>query len=115
MILFEKDYKEIENTLKVLRSRAILDKYDRHDSIKFIDKLLHMCELVKYNDLASIHYFSDHHLRQSASFLMNLADVYGSDKHQMPEYFEEEFFDLLDRYPAIRNRFMERMKKAGDK
>lgn len=112
MVLFEKDYKEIEKMLRAIKHRAIFD--NRQDIIEFIDKLLHMCELVKYYDLTSIHYFSDHHLRQSASFLMNLADVYGSDKHQMPEYFEDEFFEILDRYPAIRNRFMERMKKAGD-
>ena len=112
MILWEKDYKEIEKTLRVLKSRAIIE--NRYVSIEFIDKLLYMCEQIKYYEIATTHYFSDHHLRQSASFLMNLADVYGSDKHQMPEYFEDEFFEILDRYPAIINRFMERMKKAGD-
>ena len=51
-------------------------------------------------------HYNEHLGKQAISFLRKLMRTYGSDKHQMPEYFEDYFFTFLEDYKSLNSLLM---------
>lgn len=60
-------------------------------------------------------HYNDHLGRQAISFLRKLMKRYGSDMHQMPEYFEDYFFTMLPEYNSLYSLLMCDYKEGSKK
>lgn len=46
-------------------------------------------------------HYSDHLGRQALSFLKHLMIKQGETRHEMPEYFEDDFYTMMKNYPSL--------------
>lgn len=61
----------------------------------------------KYDN--SIYDFKNDHYRQAVSFLMRIAEE--TPKDEMPEYFQDRFYETMENYKALENKYKEREKR----
>ena len=103
MILDNKDIKFCKSLIKRIKVNALL--HCDNDVINFTNIMLEMVDF--YESHMNSWEYTSHHDRQSTSFLKRFAYALYSDNIINPEYFEGEFYYLLNDYPAIKQRFNE--------
>ena len=103
MILDSKDIKKCKSLINGIRVKAFL--HNDIDVINFTNMMLEMVDF--YESHMNSWEYTTHHDRQSTSFLKRFACALYSDNIINPEYFEGEFYYLLNDYPAIKQRFEE--------
>ena len=112
MILFDNDINDIKFIAHGIKAQALIN-HDT-DMALFADKILYLAE--RYQDMYYDHKWHDKHERKAYSFIMRFAerlrdkDISHGCKSA---FFENEFLELLDDYPSLKQRFKERLR--GDK
>lgn len=109
MILFDSDLNDVKFIAHSIKSRALIE-HDTNMAL-FADKILYLAERYQeHNDVYGIH---DKYERKAYSFIMRFAerlrdkDISHGCKSA---FFENEFLELLDDYPALKHRFIERWR-----
>ena len=111
MVLFDKDIKELKKFM--IKIRNLASDCDDLELCIIFDRLIYVIE--RYQDYHDWDYH-DKHERKAYSFMMRFAErLRDKDIAHAPEFslFENEFLSLLDDYPSLQHRFIERIR--GDK
>ena len=111
MILFDSDLNDVKFIAHSIKSRALIE-HDTNMAL-FADKILYLAERYQeHNDVYGIH---DKYERKAYSFIMRFAerlrdkDIYHECEFS-PFDFKNEFIELLDDYPALQQKFIERLR-----
>lgn len=103
------DINDIKFIALLLKISALADH--NVDIANFADKVIYLAE--RYQDNCHDNKWHDKHERKAYSFLMKFAerlrdkDISHGCKSA---FFENEFLELLDDYPSLKQRFKERIR-----
>jgi len=96
--------------VKLNNLKKLSQQCNEKEIVEDAEMLLEIIKQWKYDD--SIYDFRNDHYRQSASFLMRIAE----ETPKVPEYedavgFQERFYETMKNYEALKNKYNEREKR----
>ena len=106
MILDNNDIKFCKKLISRIGLNAVLN--NDNEIIEFTHIMMEMVDF--YESHMNSWEYNSHHDRQAMNFIKRLAITESKYKNRYPEDFEDAFFNLINDYPAIKQRYYEWLK-----